>query len=364
MRTCSWRLLVAIALMSGCDDDGEGFIEPLPESIEITVAEDGSELISFRGVADNGVMGNSFMLNGYRWNGYRWNGYRWNGYLWNGYLWNGVAVTDVHYDAASGTLQASDAESNTVTLSTGDQLVASGNYDGDTTFVSETKISEIEEVAIAGQSFQFQRVQARVLESTNPEVWGPWQDACTDGADNPAKAILLKGDWASPTYSRVTGTDAEQRTTWACRGAALAKCVEWGYHPEASHAGALLADHHQACTRMVRADYCGNGEHHTENGTPIDVGDSLGIQRHESEWPIEAAWGPNGALCLNDPRKTYWSRSEAVAACGSTPSCDANGNGDPGDDVAYWFGHGALFVTRNQPTDLVVSPPAAPDSGG
>src|SRR5690606_3262165 len=115
-----------------------------------------------------------------------------------------------------------------------------------------------------------------------------------------------------PEYDRSTETGADQATTWACRGAALAKCVEWGYHPEGTVSSTLLSDHHQACTRMVRADYCGDGEHHTENGTVIDVDDSLGINEFETSWVIEAAWGEDGALCLNEPRKTYWSRTDAL----------------------------------------------------
>jgi hypothetical protein len=362
MRISPQGLVVVAVLVSGCDE--EDFIEPLPEVLEITLASDGSEVVTFRDTVDNGTVGNGFEWNGYRWNGYRWNGYRWNGYRWNGYRWNGVAVTNIRFDPGTGALLGDDAQSNTVTLGSADQLDADGDLDDGTITVSQTRVSEIESFTRNSLNFQFQRVQTRVLESASPDVWGPWQDACTDGAGNPTKAVLLKGDWASPTYSKLTGAEADLRTTWACRGAALAKCVEWGYHPEETRSGTPLANHHQACTRMVRADYCGNGDHHTENGTPIDVADSLGIQTHDSTWPIEAAWGPNGALCLNGPRKTYWGRSDALGGCGSIPSCDANSNGNLGDDVAWWFAQGAQLVTRNQPTSLVSTPPAPSDSGG
>jgi hypothetical protein len=85
--------------------------------------------------------------------------------------------------------------------------------------------------------------------------------------------------------------------TFACRDAALAKCVEWGYYPW----DPALREHHQACTRMVRADYCGDGTAHTIYGTPVHVLDQVGVQGAdpEQQYVVEAEWGPNGAVCLN-----------------------------------------------------------------
>jgi len=349
MRIAAFGL--AMVLVLGCDH--EDVTDPLPDVI------DGSEGFGFRRVMDNGVVNNGFEFNGIRWNGIRWNGIRWNGIRWNGVELNGsTAVLDVAYDSDRGALAGRDEDDERVELAPNDELRAEGDLDdGETVVALETRVSEIEPFTGGSHEFQFQRVQTRVLPN------GEWQDACQDGAGNPVKAILLKGDWVAPTYDRDTGAGADLATTWACRGAALAKCVEWGYHPEGSYNGTPLTNHHEACTRMVRADYCGDGEHHTENGTPIDIQDSLGINTHEGSWGIEAAWGPNGALCVNQPRKTYWSRSTAIERCSSLPSCDANGNGLH-DDVAYWVSHGALFVTRNQPAALLTTPPAPSDSGG
>lgn len=351
-----------VVALVGCDQ--HDFVEPLPEVIDVTDGLGGSELVTFREVVDNGTVGNGFRYNGFRYNGFRYNGFRYNGFRYNGVTLNGTTnVVNVVYDSATGALVGEDDSSNPVSLGPLDELVGVGDYD-DGAVVSEIKISEVEQFTGGAHPFQFQRVQVRNLESADPDVWGAWDDACLDGADNPTKAILLKGDWSSPTYSRITTTEADLATTWACRGGALAKCVEWGYHPEGVVSSTVLSDHHQACTRLVRADYCGNGDHHTENGTLIDVADSLGIQTHDTTWDIEAAWGADGALCVNDPRKTYWSRTDALTACSSVPSCDANSNADLTDDVAYWFSQGALLVTRNQATALVVEPPAPADSGG
>jgi hypothetical protein len=57
---------------------------------------------------------------------------------------------------------------------------------------------------------------------------------------------------------------------------------------------------------MARADYCGDGVPHTQNGTPIDMFDGQGIQSPESVpgdgFSFEAGWGPQGAVCVSHPR--------------------------------------------------------------
>ncbi len=342
-------------LVSGCDE--ETFIEPLP-----SVLEEGS--LSFRTSVDNSTVPNGCEHNGRFFNGRFFNGRFFNGRFFNGVTLNGATtLTDLVYDSTDGTIAGLDDTSSSVSLEPSDELVFDGGYDdGQTVTTTQTKVSEIEQVTGGSHNYQFQRVKMRTLESSDPDVWSDWDDICLDGADQPTKAILLNGDWVHPTFDKsAPDPEEDELVTWACRGAALAKCVEWGYHPEGVVSSTSLADHHQACTRMVRADYCGNGHHHTENGTIIDVADSLGIQAHDSTWDIEAAWGPDGALCVNSPRKTYWTRTQALDACPSIPSCDANANSDLGDDVAYWYSQGAVLVTRNQPSALLVEPPANPD---
>ena len=55
---------------------------------------------------------------------------------------------------------------------------------------------------------------------------------------------------------------------------------------------------------MVRADYCGDGVGHTRNGTPIDLFDRVGIQKDEPAEGVtlEAAFGPEGAVCVRHTR--------------------------------------------------------------
>jgi ADYC domain len=68
-----------------------------------------------------------------------------------------------------------------------------------------------------------------------------------------------------------------------------------------------LWDYHQACVRALRADYGGDGAGHTRDGTLVDISDRLGIQPPESDPPgaaleFEAAWGPDGAVCIRRTR--------------------------------------------------------------
>lgn len=118
---------------------------------------------------------------------------------------------------------------------------------------------------------------------------GAWEDPC---ADNGGLGLIpLQGAWDLETGDALGG----DQVTLACRGSVLAKCVEWGYEPWRSPE---MADLHQACTRMARADYCGDGTPHTVDGTKIDVYDAYGVQQKVTAWPVEAEWGPEGATCV------------------------------------------------------------------
>jgi ADYC domain len=54
----------------------------------------------------------------------------------------------------------------------------------------------------------------------------------------------------------------------------------------------------------------------TRNGTPIDLFDRIGIQADEPApgMTLEAAWGPDGAVCVNHTRLPEVLTTKAVTA--------------------------------------------------
>ncbi|MFI5299183.1 MAG: ADYC domain-containing protein [Polyangiales bacterium] len=126
---------------------------------------------------------------------------------------------------------------------------------------------------------------------------GAWRNACMPDAKGLAKGFPLEGTWSATGEHLHTPKQFEM----TCTGGAYGKCVRWGYKPWKSES---MWDRHQACTRMVRADYCGDGIGHTRNGTPIDIYDEIGIQRDEPApgMSFEAGWGKDGAVCVRKTR--------------------------------------------------------------
>jgi hypothetical protein len=127
-----------------------------------------------------------------------------------------------------------------------------------------------------------------------------WYPACYNASGTPVLALPVAGVW---NYLQgVTGggskLDDPEHFTFACQGGAIAKCVQWGYRPWASLNGVLLAPYHQSCTRLVRADYCGDGTSYTQNGNRINLYDELGIQQDTENWVFEAEWDETGARCF------------------------------------------------------------------
>ncbi len=107
---------------------------------------------------------------------------------------------------------------------------------------------------------------------------------------------------------------------FACTSGVIAKCIRWGYRPWKTVNGQPLADYHQACTRMARADYCGDGVSHTENGTLIDMFDHLQIQKRtpfdlKSPMLFDGAWTPNGAYCIGKQRWFHLGELQTFPSC-------------------------------------------------
>ncbi len=85
----------------------------------------------------------------------------------------------------------------------------------------------------------------------------------------------------------------DDRFTFACPViGAIGKCVDAGYKPW------TLESEHEACVRLLRADYCGDGTPHTISGTIINLYDAAGVQEDTEDWSLEAEWDQDGARCV------------------------------------------------------------------
>jgi hypothetical protein len=180
---------------------------------------------------------------------------------------------------------ATDA-SNAVILRDG-QLVARGFAD-----TASLRGTAIAATAPDGREFRLEIVAATLDGATERvEIHVDGQPACQPGMHG----VFVAGRWdAQAAY-----VDDAGLVTYSCMDGVIAKCVDWGYAPWLTDASV-----HASCTRMARADYCGNGTPWTLDGTGISIVDRLGISTGSagSDLTFEAAWGPSGALCVAKSR--------------------------------------------------------------
>jgi hypothetical protein len=173
-----------------------------------------------------------------------------------------------------------------------------------------------------------------------------WQPLCGLEPDgSPVTAIPLSGRWDDSVGTPTGGShiDDPDVITFACQHRALAKCVLLGYKPWATKGPLSLADHHQACTRLIRADYCGDGVSWTRDGTTIDLYDHIGIQEDtEPSWVFEAEFRPDGAACVSRKRI-----DEMTTIDGAKPrKCVQNRQSGKCGKPAH-FGTGTLLMVRH-----------------
>ena len=134
------------------------------------------------------------------------------------------------------------------------------------------------------------------------ETWSP---ACAPDTNGQRVAIPV----AAVFDAHGNRIESSTMFTFGCTTGVIAKCYRWGYRPWVTGYGDLVSMH-WTCTRLARADYCGDGTPHTQDGTWINVWDTLPppgpIQRHGFLPPLgmlfEAGWNTGGAVCLSHAR--------------------------------------------------------------
>ncbi|MGZ3425741.1 MAG: ADYC domain-containing protein [Polyangia bacterium] len=128
-------------------------------------------------------------------------------------------------------------------------------------------------------------------------------------------AIAAPGTWGDCQGPGCGGRISPYGFVLSCRDkGAIAKCIDrMGYKPwrtatacdrNGNCSDVSLEPFLESCVRMVRADYCGDGVAHTQDGTDIDVYDGVGLQSRDSsvDWRPEALWTPAGAACMTGYR--------------------------------------------------------------
>jgi hypothetical protein len=249
------------------------------------------------GVSLNGVSLNGVSLNGVSLNGVSLNGVSLNGVSLNGVSLNGVSL--------NGTVLGGSV--NGGSFKSGSQLVGS-SWTG---------------VLSNGTTLAMKMNSVTTGNGANTDVYmygisylssGVWTLMCGKDANSvPILAIPVKGtfNYASGVVGGGSFTNDATKFTFGCRGTAIAKCVEMGYKPwkAAATATGNLTNHHVACTRLLRADYCGDGTPYTVNGTQVNIYDSLGIQADTMGWAFEGEWTPTGARCVSPGTPTRVQRT-------------------------------------------------------
>ncbi|MBL8633626.1 MAG: pentapeptide repeat-containing protein [Myxococcales bacterium] len=252
---------------------------------------------------DNSSQANGVALNGVRYNGVRYNGVRYNGVRYNGVRYNGTSL--------AGTPEDQSVEVDSAAL-TGFDL------DGD---LSDGSILAMQITSVQWNSLAAQYLYNIRYYSLDTYSW-EWLCG-TDEYSQPIAAIPIMKSYLYPTFD----IDGDlSRFTFSCVNAALGKCALWGYAPwktgfqetyNSSTKTRDLGPSHQACQRLVRADYCGDGTPHTRNGTPIDVYDTYSIQTPDNVGgnTLEADWRADGAHCI---KHTRWGTADSTVTPGET----------------------------------------------
>ncbi len=288
--------LLALILATGCAPGVEGpddsFEGPTPGAGELEPED----------IAPNGTSLNGTSLNGTSLNGTGLSGVTLNNISLSGVVDDAVTLTNVTLSATNFSGTKSGAA---VTGATFVGATFNGNLSNGTTL----KV----------------RVDSRTqLTGTNTDVYAygvsyqttaGWSPLCGSAA---VLAVPLPGSWnqAQGVAGGGAFTSSSTAFTFGCRQHAVAKCVELGYKPWKTVGGTVMLNHHLACVRMLRADYCGDGKSWTLDGTTVNLYDNKGVQADTKSLTFEADWTIAGARYVEpSTRKRYQLLGATVPAC-------------------------------------------------
>ncbi len=334
MRNATVSTIVGALLVSGCYEGVDGVGGVRERGLQVNgISFNG---ISFNGISFNGVSLNGISLNGISLNGVSLNGISLNGVSLNGLSLNGIGLNGLGLNGLGLNGLSLNGSELTTELVTGEGSSVVGGTDIIGLTFDLTAVVDGQEVPLEMK-----------IEDMYPDVDSGWDDIylyelrvraqggdewinpCVDAGGVGVPAIALQNHWDPATGDRIDDPDV---ISFSCTTGVLAHCTLWGYRPWAEaeicdgkgkkkwkHCETVsLQDHHQACTRMARADYCGDGTPWTVPGTQIDIWDDLSpqIQARAVHGKIEAEWSPDGAYCLSDIRQQGWKEEGLYPQCG------------------------------------------------
>jgi hypothetical protein len=172
-----------------------------------------------------------------------------------------------------------------------------------------------------------------------------FSNACANGPNQDGRAVFYSGYLDRDLRYVADPT----RFSISCMSGVEAKCLRWGYLPwrRSPIGDQSLAPYFETCLRLARADYCGEGEATTREGTAIDAYDTVGIMQRTPNLPdfaFEAGWTPEGAVCAHHARIP-----EHLEVASLAVDCPRMANAPIGEacDEDRAKALGALIVTRS-----------------
>jgi hypothetical protein len=258
------RFAIALTLLTACDPADEAACIPVGDALRAAPnAGEREQGTSFQGTVHQGEKEQGRHLPGEKDQGTTYQG------------------TKIGLSTLAG-MRIELADGSPVTMQQG-RLVAGAAIDNDA-----LRDADLIGISQAGERFSL-RITA-IAEGESSEriaIEAGGAPVCADGN----AGMFVPGSWDDTGRHSVVADEL----TYSCMDGVIAKCVDWGYAP-----WLVGADVHQSCTRLARADYCGDGQPWTLDGTKIDVYDTLGVQQtvNVETFGFEAAWGTEGAVCV------------------------------------------------------------------
>lgn len=152
--------------------------------------------------------------------------------------------------------------------------------------------------------------------------------ACGNESNEGIEAIVYENLHVDMKYGYVD--EKESLLNIACLDGGVGKAGLWGYLPwEIGYYEFMGA------IRMIRGDYCGDGDSWTKPGTMLDVEDKWGINTFVDPTSVtETLWTPKGAACVTLPRRPEFQLTGVQCGGWAVPDCKGGKLGDL--DSLYW----------------------------